>query len=112
MLSGQGITPLPEKLESIQNMPSPRNPKEIKQFLGLVGFYCTFIPRYADIVGPMTALTKNDVEFKWTTQCHKAFNLLEKRITTEPILKYPALTGLIYYLLMQENMVGLCQLVS
>ena len=76
LVSGKGITPLPEKLESIQNMPPPRNPREVKQFLGLVGYYCKFIPRFADIVRPMTTLTKKDVEFKWTTQCHEAFNLL------------------------------------
>ena len=35
----EGVWPLPEKLESIQNMPAPRNAKEVKQFLGLVGYY-------------------------------------------------------------------------
>ena len=37
----------------------------------------------------MTALSKMDAEFKWTTQGHEALNLLRKSITTEPILKYP-----------------------
>ena len=37
----------------------------------------------------MTTLTKKDVEFEWTTQCHETFNLLKKSITTVPILKYP-----------------------
>ena len=37
IISGEGITPVPEKLESIQKMLPPRNPKEVKQFLGLIG---------------------------------------------------------------------------
>ena len=64
LISADGIQPLPEKLESIAKMPAPRNPKEVKQFLGLVGYYRTFIPRFADISRVLTHLTKKDVEFK------------------------------------------------
>ena len=39
LISAEGIQPLPEKLESIAKMPAPKNPKEVKQFLGLVGYY-------------------------------------------------------------------------
>ena len=49
IISGNGLKPVPEKLSSIQQMPRPYTPKEVKQFLGLVGYYCKFIPRYADI---------------------------------------------------------------
>ena len=40
----EGIQPLPEKLESIAKMPAPKNPKEVKQFLGLVGYYRKCVP--------------------------------------------------------------------
>ena len=40
----KGITPVPEKLERIQKMPSPKTPKEVKQFLGLIGYYHKFVP--------------------------------------------------------------------
>ena len=49
MKSDEGIQPLPEKLESIAKMPVPKNAKQVKQFLGLVGYYHKFIPRFADI---------------------------------------------------------------
>ena len=54
-----------------------------------MGNYCKFIPRFVDIAMPMIALTKMYVEFKYTTQCHEAFNHLKKSITAEPILMYP-----------------------
>ena len=44
LISVNGIQPLPEKLDSIRDMPKPRSPKEIKQFLGLTGYYRSFIP--------------------------------------------------------------------
>ena len=49
IMSRKGITPLPEKLESIQKILPPKTPKEVKQFLGLIGYYCKFVPRFSDL---------------------------------------------------------------
>ena len=57
LISGEGIEALPEKLESIKGMPPPTTPKEVKQFLGLKGYYRKFVPRFADIARPLTNLT-------------------------------------------------------
>ena len=89
LVSGKGIKPLPEKLESFKKMLAPTTPKEIKQFLGLVGYYRKFIPRFADIARPMTNLTKQDVPFEWTLQCQASFEMLKDALITSPILKYP-----------------------
>ena len=66
LISGKGIEPVPEKLENIKNMPSPTTPKEVKQFLGLIGYYRKFIPKFSDVARPLTNLTKKDVPFEWT----------------------------------------------
>ena len=89
LISADGIQPLPDKLESIAKMPAPRNPKEIKQFLGLVGYYRKFIPRFADISRVLTHLTKKDVEFKWTPECKNCFQILKEFLQQAPILRYP-----------------------
>ena len=89
IVSGDGIKPVPEKLSSIQQMPRPYTLKEVKQFLGLVGYYRKFIPRYADIARPLNALTRKDVDFKWTDICQKLFELLKTMVSEEPILVYP-----------------------
>ena len=89
LISADGIQPLPEKLESIAKMPAPKNPKEVKQFLGLIGYYRKFVPRFADISGVLTHLTKKDVEFKWTSECEKCFQILKEFLQQAPILKYP-----------------------
>ena len=53
IISGEGITPVQEKLESIQNMLPPRNPKEVKQFLGLIGYYRKFVPCFQIWLDPL-----------------------------------------------------------
>ena len=57
LVSERGFEPLPEKLESIHKMPAPRTAKEVKQFLGLIGYYRKFVPRFVDISRPLTKLT-------------------------------------------------------
>jgi hypothetical protein len=95
IVSGTGFRPLPEKLEAIKSMPPPKNAKQIRQFLGLAGYYRKFVPRFADISKPMTELTKKDpvtkrdIEFIWTPAAQRSFELLKEFLTNEPILKYP-----------------------
>ena len=62
IVSGEGITPLPEKLSSIKRMLPPKSPKEVKQFLGLIGYYRKFVPRFSDLARPLNALTRNEYQ--------------------------------------------------
>ena len=89
MISGDGIVPVPEKLESVEQMPPPTTPKEVKQFLGLVGYYRKFVPKFADLARPLNVLTRKDVEFKWTEVCQQSFDLLKSKLLESPILQYP-----------------------
>ena len=89
LVSERGFEPLPEKLESIRKMPAPRTAKEVKQFLGLIGYYRKFVPHFADISRPLTKLTRHNVVFEWTEQCSKAFNHLRELLMEYPILRYP-----------------------
>ena len=89
LISDEGIQPLPEKLESIAKMPTPKNAKQVKQFLGLVGYYRKFVPRFADISRILTKLTCKDQEFKWTLECDKCFHMLKDYLQEAPILRYP-----------------------
>ena len=88
-MSGNSITPLPEKLESIQKILPPKTPKEVKQFLGLIGYYHKFVPRFSNLAQPLNALTRKNVAFKWTPVCQKLFEMLKTSLMTEPILTYP-----------------------
>ena len=99
LVSEKGFEPLPEKLESIRKMPAPRTAKEVKQFLGLIGYYRKFVPRFTDILRPLTKLTHHNVTFEWTEQCTKAFNHLCELLMEYPILRYPdPMQGYILYM--------------
>ena len=98
LVSEKGFELLPEKLESIHKMPALRTAKEMKQFLGLIGYYRKFVPRFADISRPLTKLMHHNVVFEWTDQCSKAFNHLHELLMEYPILRYPDPTqGYILY---------------
>ena len=75
LISEKGIELMMDKLSAIKEMPGPRNPKEIKQFLGLVGYYRKFIPRFSDIAKPLTRLMRHDTLFQWCKKCHSLFRL-------------------------------------
>ena len=89
LISDEGIQPLPEKLESIAKMPVPQNAKQVKQFLGLVGYYRKFVPHFSDIARPLTQLTRKNEGFNWSTECDKCFHMLKDYLQEAPILRYP-----------------------
>ena len=69
-------------------MPVPKNAKQVKQFLGLVGYYRKFVPCFLDIARPLTQLTQKNEGFSWTTECDKCFHMLKDYLQEAPILRY------------------------
>ena len=97
---------MPEKLVCTQEMPPPKTPKEVKQFLGLLGYYRKFVPRFSDLARPLNALTRKNVSFEWTPVCQESFKLLKTYDRTYIDL-HQTRTFLMCYLLMPVNMPGL-----
>nr|GFD42320.1 putative reverse transcriptase domain-containing protein [Tanacetum cinerariifolium] len=64
VIDSQGIHVDPAKIESIKDWTSPKSPTEIRQFLGLVGYYRRFIEGFSKITKPMTKLTQKKVKFE------------------------------------------------
>ena len=63
--------------------------KQVRAFLGLVGYYRKFIKGFAKIAKPLTLLTRQQVKFDWTLEHHTAFLHLKEAIVQAPILHYP-----------------------
>nr|GEX85963.1 reverse transcriptase domain-containing protein [Tanacetum cinerariifolium] len=76
----QGIHVDPSKIESIQDWASPKSPTEIRQFLGLAGYYRRFIEGFLKIAKPMTKLTQKKVKFEWGDKQEAAFQLYHASI--------------------------------
>ena len=92
ILGMEGIKPVPAKTEAIKAMHPLVNPKQVRAFLGLVGYYRKFIKNFAKIAKPLTMLTRMDVKFKWKETHHCAFMELKDTIIQAPILRYPDTT--------------------
>ena len=88
ILGMEGIRPVPAKTEAIKAMHPPVNPKQVRAFLGLVGYYRKFIKNFAKIAKPLTVLTHMDVKFKWTDTHRCTFMKLKDTIIQAPILRY------------------------
>ena len=69
----QGIHPLKEKAQAVQDAPSPKNVSELKSYLGLLIYYSKFLPNMADVLAPLYKLLRNEVRWRWTDQEEKAF---------------------------------------
>lgn len=92
VISETGVKPDPQKIEAVQQFPTPKTAKNIKQFLGLAGYYRRFIPDFSKISKPLTSLLKKEVTFNWTESQNSAFNQLRSMLCKEPILQYPDFT--------------------
>lgn len=89
IITDKGVKPDPKKIQCVQNFPVPKCPRDIKSFLGLVGYYRRFIENFSHISKPLTSLLKKDTKFSWLSEQQNAFNTLKNKITTAPILQYP-----------------------
>ncbi|GJW02248.1 putative reverse transcriptase domain-containing protein [Tanacetum coccineum] len=67
----------------------PKTPMEIRQFLGLVGYYRRFIEGFSKITKSMTKLTQKKVKFDWGDKQEAAFQLLKQKLCSTPILALP-----------------------
>ncbi|GKC65712.1 reverse transcriptase domain-containing protein [Tanacetum coccineum] len=65
VIDREGIHVDPTKKESIRDWASPKTLTEIRQFLGLVGYYRRFTEGFSKIAKPMTKLTQKSVKFDW-----------------------------------------------
>ncbi|GKD39762.1 putative reverse transcriptase domain-containing protein, partial [Tanacetum coccineum] len=86
VIDSRGIHVDPAKIESIKDWVSPKTPMEIRQFLGLVGYYRRFIEGFLKIAKSMTKLTQKGIKFDWGEKEENAFQLIKQKLCSAPIL--------------------------
>ena len=89
ILSAEGVSVDPKKITSILEWKTPANVKNIREFLGLAGYYRKFVKDFSKIAKPMTQLLKKEKKFEWSPECEKSFQELKSRLTSAPILIMP-----------------------
>ena len=91
LITPNGLKPNPKLVAAVREFPTPQDLKTVRQFLGLSSYYRRFIRGYAAIARPLHRLTRKDTEFVWTEECEAAVDELRTKLTTAPVLAYPAL---------------------
>jgi hypothetical protein len=84
-----GVAPDESKVRAIRNFPLPRTVKDVRAFLGLAGYYRSFIQDFAATSRPLTLLTRKDTRFEWTPKQQEAFDKLKTALSSESVLAHP-----------------------
>jgi transposase InsO family protein len=88
-VSQDGLMVEPTKLIAIDKFPKPKDVKGIQSFLGMIGYFRSFIKNFAEIARPMYDLLKKGIAFVWGKEQQKAFELLKAQLMAEPVLSFP-----------------------
>ncbi|GFS24378.1 Pol polyprotein [Elysia marginata] len=89
---GQGTISLQdENVEEVRYAPRPKTKKEVRAFLGLVGYYKEFVPNFAAISARLSDLVRKGQPntANWTDSQKKAYNSLKFEVTSKPVLQLP-----------------------
>ncbi|GKB54627.1 putative nucleotidyltransferase, ribonuclease H [Tanacetum coccineum] len=118
VIDRNGVHVDPAKIEAIRNWAAPTTPTEVRQFLGLAGYYRRFIEGFSLISKPLTKLTQKDKKYEWGKEEDEAFQLLKQKLCSVPILALPegtedfvvycdvSLKGYGAVLMQQEKVIG------
>ena len=85
------LEPHPEKIKAIEDAPRPITKRQVKSFLGLIGFYRRFVPNFLHVAAALTDFTKKGQpnKVKWGDAQECALRSLKKALISNPILKLP-----------------------
>ena len=89
VVSREGVSVDPAKVEAVSAWPVPKNVTEIRSFLGLAGYYRRFVEGFSKIAAPLTALTRKEKKYEWTQKCEENFQELKRKLTSAPVLIIP-----------------------
>nr|GEW13961.1 putative reverse transcriptase domain-containing protein [Tanacetum cinerariifolium] len=82
----QGLHVDPAKIEAVKNWAFPTTPTEVRQFLGLAGYYWRFIKHFSKIAKSLTELTQKNKKYIWGENQELAFQLLNQKLCEALIL--------------------------
>lgn len=89
VINSKGVQVDPSKIEAIQSWAPPTTATEVRQFLGLVGYYRRSIEGFSLIAKPLTKLTEKNKKYVWGKDEDEAFQILKQKLCSAPILALP-----------------------
>ncbi len=88
-VDGDGIHTMDDKISAIKSFPRPKTVENVRSFVGLCGYYRSFIDSFSKMASPLTQLFREDVSFHWDSLQEKAFQDLKVALANPPVLAFP-----------------------
>lgn len=85
-VSSKGIRPGSQKVEALTKAPSPANVKQVRQFMGLAGYFRKYVPEFASRTACITKLTRNNEPFVWSSDQENAKKYVIDCLVSKPLL--------------------------
>ena len=89
MVTYRGIEVNLDQIKAINNLRSPRNPKEVQKLTGMAAALNRFISRSTNRCRPFFLLINKWKGFEWTEECATAFQQLKDYLPRPPIMSSP-----------------------
>nr|GFB31849.1 putative reverse transcriptase domain-containing protein [Tanacetum cinerariifolium] len=89
VIDRSGVHVDPAKIEAIKSWAAPMTPTEVRQFLGLAGYYRWFIEGFSLISKTLTKLTQKNKKYEWGKEEEDAFQTFKQKLCSAPILALP-----------------------
>jgi hypothetical protein len=89
LVSANGVSPDVSKVKAIKSFPLHRSVRDVRAFLGLAGYYRSFIPNFAALSKPLTLLTRKDEKFSWSEPQQTSFDSLKEALMSDSVLAHP-----------------------
>ena len=86
IISAEGVSPDPEKIKAIVDMPPPENIHGLRQFMGMINQLGKFCSRLTDLTKPLRELLSSKNEWCWGKAQQEAFELAKKELSKPTIL--------------------------
>lgn len=83
------VRPIEAKVDAILAYPVPTTRRELRRFLGMIGYYRCFCKNFSTVVAPLTKLCSPKITFKWTDECQNAFLCSKSLLCSAPVLSAP-----------------------
>ncbi len=90
-ISATGAAPTADHAAEIKTCLHPQDIKQLQCFLGMVNYYCRFLPKCAQILKPVTDLLKGGAKtLEWTVSAQEAFQNAKCLLAAAVPLQHPA----------------------